>query len=236
MRLVMTVAAISLAATIAQGCKFVSVNKKALKELSNLEIIDIDESNPDRVTKTYDVADFSAIECAGGYEVDYSIGEPYLSISAPSKVMEYLVVSCNDGVLKLSMNNKRVRNTDAVKVTVRSGRLNKVEVAGAVEFDSKEILTDGEFRMEVSGAGEVDIDRIAATDVILEVNGAGEIDIKGLDCNNVDVQVNGAGSIELKGYSKNARIEVNGAGNVDAREFNCPGLKFEKHGLGVIRR
>lgn len=217
-----TIAATIAVAVLASGCKFVSVSPKLSGDLEdNVKTLIAnsrgDKATEDCVTNDYPVGDsISKIIIDGASDMDFSIGAPSLTISAPARIANHLKITEEGNTLTIGTDGTRISNWENVEMTMSLPTLQRIECNGAIDFE----------------AGDLD----CGGDLSIELNGAGDINIDNLTVGNLELVINGAGDIELDGTAASAYIEVNGAGDVDITGLSCDNIKTEKNGIGRIRK
>ena len=104
------------------------------------------------------------------------------------------------------------------------------------KFSAPTGISAPDFKVEVNGAADIDIDGLKTGSATISTNGSADIDIDGLDCSELSMEVNGAGDIVITGRAGKAKAEINGAGDIDASGLDCKDFSAQTHGLGKIKR
>lgn len=233
-KIVCTAVLVVLAST---SCKFVSIkNTKGLEGLKEIAVSE--ESSAVTDTRVYnDISGFNVIISEGAYDISYSNGPERVEVSAPENILSHLVVKASEnGELLLTSDGTKIKNWKNVKVNISSPELKGLDIRGAVDFDSQSIKTEGDFKVTVSGAADVQIDNLEAENIEVVINGAGEMNLNGINCRKVMVEVNGAGDIKLKGDAQKADLTINGAGSVNIKNLNCPDIHTNRNGIGAFSK
>ena len=216
------IAATIAVAALVSGCKFVSVSPKLSGDLENnvKELIANsrgDKAAEDCVTNDYPVGDsISKIVIDGAGDMDFSIGAPSLTISAPVRIANHLKITEEGNSLCIGTDGTRIINWENVDITMSLPSLSCLECNGAIDFEAGNLDCGGDLSIELNGAGDIDIDNLTVGKLRIEINGAGDID--------------------LEGTAASAYIEVNGVGDVDITGLICDDIKTEKNGIGRIRK
>lgn len=257
----------ALAVATFSSCTFMRIDTKALKALLAEEGIDMtEESKPSRKAISGngvearefrgDLDEFHSIVSSIPADIEYSDGEQFVEIHAPSNILPYISTTVHDGTLKLSFKGVRVKNVKEMKVVIRTPRLDSVSINGAGDLDMDGLVRTDDLRIEISGAGDVDIDSIEVSDFTLRVNGAGDfdaedmkcisfdanvsgsgdIDVEHLDAETVKVNISGAGDCTLAGRAKKGDFSVSGAGSVDIRDLQVEDVESSMNGMAKIFR
>jgi len=186
------------------------------------------------MTKNYEVKDFTGIETDIACEIDYEQSStPGLNICAGSITMENLVVEVENGILKISSNDKNHRTKLDIKAS--SSTLTKIDIDGALDFESENGMNPDNFEFIINGAANIDIKALKTSDINFVINGAGDIQLENVSCSTIDGTVNGAADIEISGKADKALIQVNGAGDIDLKDLDCPGKSTSVNGASRKR-
>lgn len=233
---------LALAAFAATSCRFVIINGDKLSDLihddaiaSRTKIVASDNC----ITKDYNVDAFSAIRADIPCDVTYSDGQPFLSISAPDNVLEYVSVENSNGelVLSLPVTSLKFKNMKGISVTVSSPMLNGLTISGAVDFDAPSGIVTDSFNAVVSGAADMEIDGLKCDGLAeIVVNGAGDIDLEKVECGSLKIEIRGAGDCTVEGHAGDADFTVNGVGDMDIVNFSADNLQTRINGVGNVRR
>lgn len=223
------------------SCNFIKVDGKALadafEKTENAEYVKkAVVASKNYVDKEYSVAEFNAVECSGNYDVDYTDGEPFVSISAPDNIIDHLIVKVENGTLKIKTDGTNFRKVNNITATISTKELNELKISGAGDFDAKKGMVTKDFNVSISGAGDLDINDLVAKHVKIKVSGAGDIDIDKLDCKDITVSVSGAGDVTLAGKANSADLKISGAGDIDVTELETENLERSISGVGRIKK
>ncbi|MBO4635302.1 MAG: DUF2807 domain-containing protein [Bacteroidales bacterium] len=221
---------LSLMAVLAlTSCKFVSVSPG---HISADAVVLIGET----VVDTLDFKDFHAITIIGQADVDFVQADEYLVVlTATEGVLEYVDDKVEDGTLILSTKKRTHVRSDKYRYTIHAPELTSVTVNGAADLNVSSYLSDKDLKVEVNGAGDIDMTEVNVPNLGIQINGAGDIVCKALEAGSLEVEVNGAGDAKLSGHVGRADFSVNGAGDIDARHLVCENVTKSKHGVGSIK-
>lgn len=219
------------------ACNFITVDGKSLDELLSSKGKTRFIASKTIIEKTYDVDRFDRIDCAGSFDIDYTAGQHYLSISAPDNVMEYIIVEVKDDCLEVKMDKTlKVINLQKIQLTVHSPKLNGVSISGAGDFKAEDGIRADDLNVKISGAGDFEANGIKAGNLSIRISGAGDVDADNIDCKEVSAWISGAGDIELSGKTKTADIRISGAGDIDIRDLKADNTDTRISGAGKVYR
>lgn len=188
------------------------------------------------ISKSFDLKDFDRIVINGRADGVFTQSDTYeVTLRAQENVFDYVDYRVEGSTLILELKDKReVRSTD-FDVTIQAPALKRIEINGAADFDIPAGLTcDGDFQIEVNGAGDLSFNAIRCNDLSIMANGAADVDLKTIDVQKLKVEVNGAGDVNIDGKAAEADLSVNGAGDIDATGLKVAG-KVSKHAAGLAK-
>lgn len=219
------------------SCNFIRIDGKNLSDLmASSKSKESISASSNYETRTFEVGEFRGIHAAGAFNVKYSRGTQNLKIYAPDNIMEHLTVEVRDGILKIGTDKIRIRNWKEVTVYVSVPELDEAHISGAGDFSAEEVFTSGNIDIKISGAGDIDIDKLTANDASISISGAGDIEIESLECNGISVKISGAGDASLAGKANTADLKISGAGDIDIRGLECPRVNTSVSGAGKVRQ
>jgi len=172
-----------------------------------------------KVSRNYEVGNFSKIEVAGPYEVKVVTGgAPAVSARGGENLLNETEVVVDGDMLKIKpKKHKGVRwnwNNGTAEFTVNVGALRAASIAG-----SGGIVVDrvsGDFDADVAGSGDLRLPAVAGGKVKLAIAGSGDVMAAG-NAEAVDISIAGSGDIDAKGLvSRTADVSIAGSGGVSA--------------------
>ena len=228
MRKILYIAATAL---LCASCFHVNVNYKGGKNA-------IKGEGP-VVSKSFDdLRGFDAIEINGHADIDFTQSDAFeVTVRTQENILDWLDYKVEGNTLVIQAKDKRDIRAEKYDLTIQAPVLKKVVVNGASDFNVKSLGIDGDFDVEVNGAGDLDFNRITCRSLTIEVNGAADLNLTSVDVRDaLTVEVNGAGDVNVTGKAQTASFEVNGAGDIDATGLKVAGeVKQRKAGIASIR-
>lgn len=166
----------------------------------------------EKLTKSYDLRDFSAIEISGAYRLDVDVGADYsVSLTGPEDEMSRAEIAVRDGALTLGSRKHR-GDRDAVFAVVTMPALDRLSVSGVVDADIRGVDA-GSLKINLSGVGEVTVDGRCGH-LFARVSGVGELDARALKCANAEVSLSGMGAASV--FARDAaKAEISGMGEIN---------------------
>ena len=188
------------------------------------------------VTKSFDFKDFDQIVINGHADVDFTQSPTYeVTLRTQENVLDYIDYRVDGTTLILETKNKRTVRAEKYDLKIQAPALKRIEVNGAADFNIPAgMVTEGNFDIQVNGAGDLTFDSLRCNDLSIQVNGAADVDLTGIEVRNLKVEVNGAGDANIAGNAAEASFAVNGAGGIDARNLKVAG-EVSKHTSGIAK-
>ena len=120
-------------------------------------------------------------------------------------------------VLDVRANGNYTRWTPAILVLVQAPTLFGVSVTGAGEFIIEDSVYINDFHLNISGAGDAELNTINAGNVTIDMAGAGDLSLRKLKADRLTVNVTGAGDATFKKakVKGEANFYTYGAGDID---------------------
>ncbi len=185
-------------------------------------------------TEDHSVSSFKNVEVSGAIELYVAQGElKPVKIETDENLLQYIeVIQEGNKIIVQNKEGFNLHPTNKIKVYVTSPVYNDIDVSGASNINGQNKIVNAEnIRMEVSGAGDINMD-ITAPAVTAEVSGAGSVNLKG-ETKTFDLELTGA----AKGHcfellSENTKVDISGAG--EAFVYASVKLKAEVSGAGSV--
>lgn len=211
-------------------------------------------------TKTYKFSSLTGVKAGSVFEItatDDNRGK--VTISAPAKTLEHVIVSESGGVLTLRIENgysfggtrwpSRSKNLKGpVKVTVGLSALRVIDLSGAATLNVKDNYSEKSCDIDISGASKVRLSKLSADRLNIDASGAAELVSTG-NCGfmNIDASgasklfltysidelkadISGASKLNIKGVADKTVMECSGASNFEGDSFQTKTAKVELSG------
>lgn len=216
---------------------------------TNVSIRDIEDCDTTKFeTKTFELANFSGIDCDGSISVTYTQGDKYSVVAKTTpETFANTTYTESDGVL-------RIHQSGVIKaptfVYITSPDFHYINASGGVKFSSGYIHTENDFRIDISGAGFIKCDSIACNSLDADIAGAGKIyglviarNKVSFDCSgavngdinvraaSLDIEGSGAVKMDVGFIGDEAQVECDGACKLNLN-VDCKSLKAENNGAG----
>lgn len=185
-------------------------------------------------TETREVSGFNAVSVSSFGELQIRQGEvESLTIEAPSDYLRYLETSVVNGTLNISTRRGFVgAPVRRVVYTLTVKDLKDLSFSGAGTVKVMGELKSDDLRLNLSGAGSIEIDSLAADSLTVNFSSAGAIVVAG-KVNKQSVTMSGVGSYEAGDLeSGSAEVVLTGAGS--AVVWAKDTLKVTVSGVGSV--
>lgn len=176
------------------------------------------KGNGELQTITRNVGDYDAINVAGFFNVTLVAGnEGELTIEGESNLLEYVETEVDGDRLTIKVKNKQNLKTSwgkDIKIRVPFRDLNQVSLSGSGEIMSTDVLKANNFRVSVSGSGDINL--------VVEAS-------------STESRVTGSGDLVLRGSTRDHETSVTGSGDLEAGRFKADNVDAKVTGSGDIR-
>ncbi len=183
-------------------------------------------------TTNHPIADFSALEVAGAYQIQWSSGKPALTIATDQNLLPFITTSVSGNTLRIDWK-ENLRPTKGITIIVSSNSLTDVLLNGAVSLTASN-LSGRDLKLNSNGASSIIVDGSVSN---LEANLSGatklngtslqtqtaKIALNGASYANVTVtealnaSILGAGVLTYGGNPKSVAKNVGGVGKIQPR-------------------
>ncbi len=162
----------------------------------------------------YEVGAYDSVDIRGFMRVVYS-AEPSTKIrlDIQENIRQYITFSVKNGILIVDSERNIVVPglSDTPTLYIFNPSLRAMYVSGAVTIDNSDTITGESFRLDVSGAGDVDLT---------------------LDVKRFDSDMSGAANLRLSGNAEEADVSISGAGDIDALNLQTKRARIALSGVG----
>jgi hypothetical protein len=156
-------------------------------------------------TITVPLESFSKISIGNSSKVKITQGDSYsISFEGKSDDAQWLKDAVEDDELKL-----KGRNLPKAVITFK--KLEEIEIKGISQLSSTGPISAGDFKIDISGTGDVTLD---------------------LNAKDVEIDISGAGKLKLSGSADKLDLDISGAGDVTADDFKVAECNADISGSG----
>lgn len=168
--------------------------------------------------ETRNLSSFNEVSAHEGVDVYLKKGsKEEVRIEASNIDMEDVLTEVSSGRLKIHLDGNKHRNVD-VTVWVTYKSLRAVSASSAADIESEEqIVASGDFRVDVSSAGDVELS-VKAKDLDVRASSAGDCELE-VDIETLDASSSSAGGIEISGSVTTIDVEVSSSGDFEGYDL-----------------
>lgn len=240
-RVILVIATMLALVTTASGCVRIKTNLSE-DELSVFIPNNALRGNGKLETKTIALPEFTKVRAHRSADVTLVAGDvKQISVTADENVMPYVVITCQAGVLDITIDDavKSVGDITFEVALPMNDKIKDLKVSSAAEISMAEGLTltvahplelsassSGEIKgsfeakelsARASSAAEIG-GRFRATKVEIEASSSADMEVS-LMAEQLAVQASSAASVELEGTVRNAHLQASSAGDIDSEEL-----------------
>lgn len=174
------------------------------------------------VKQTISTTPFTRIDATGNVDIIFTQASNISVVAEGNeKVLERYDIGTHDGTLYMKYKEQRRGNNNVptIRLHVSAAALSSINLLGAGDFKAKKpVILPNDFSVNVTGAGDIELQRLSCRNFTLEVTGAGDLSADHISCDNLAIGVSGAGDIECDTIlcTSDATMQVGGAGDITA--------------------
>lgn len=204
-------------------------------------------SSAQTVTKTYKVADFTAIVADGIPDVECvkdASQAGKIVVTATDIPLEDIKVSNDNGTLKVNSKResnfswfKNIFNDRKVKIVAYYAKyIDTAITKGTGDIKSNEFANpSGNVTLETYGTGDISAKSVIATNAKFTVTGTGDIEISSVKASTISALSSGTGDIEIDNAIKASEVNatVTGTGDIEI-SGSATAANFKATGTGNV--
>lgn len=177
-----------------------------------------DEGSSVLVTETRDVGAFKSVEVSGALQLELTVdptASPAVAVTFDDNLIDRVVTRVSGDTLVLELDGTfNLTGSGDRLITVTMNTLQSLESSGATDVEMSG--TASSYRLEVSGASDVDAVDLTAADVDVDISGASGVK---LSANGVvSGSVSGASNLRVHGDPTSVQVDSSGASNVNIED------------------
>ena len=203
--------------------------------------------------ETRSVSGFTGIDASSVFDITVTKGSTEsLTIEADNDVMQYVRSEVQNGVLRLYIDNNKVKNIKRLKASVVMQNLDKVSLSGACKFTVNDMFAPDKFKANCSGVanmvlnvntGQLNIDTSGASKIRIKANVTGDtyMNVSGtakiqseLNTSKANINSSGASSVELTGSANDFEIYLSGTAKLKAEDFSVKTATIKASGASKV--
>jgi len=173
------------------------------------------------IVEDRDVSGFERISMAGAGRIIIAQGDhESLSIETDDNLLEYIETEVKGNTLEIDFSKDFMLSSGAREsLRPSDGFIFRISVIDLVGIS-------------VSGAGDIQIEKLKTDQMMINFSGAGDIKIDDLNASQLDVNLSGAGDIDLAGKVNSQTITLSGLGRYGAFDLESQNASVTISGAG----
>lgn len=171
------------------------------------------------VSRVFETGCFDRIDCSTVGTVYFTQADHYsCRIEGSESIINKYEVVPSKKTLEIRSKKGERHFKRSAKIYITAPTLRGIDFTGVGNLNIEEPMICGDFDLEVSGVGNVDIRHLTAKKVKMEVSGIGNVEAD-LNCTSVVVDVSGVGDVTLTGKTKKGNIMRTGIGKLNTKKL-----------------
>jgi len=153
---------------------------------------------------------FESIKAGGVSDIKLSKGdENIVIVEAPENIQDKIIIKVSNNKLIISYKNIKLKNNEQLTFYITAPKITDIDLSGAADFESLDVISTDNFSVKASGAADVDL----------------SVDVKQLKAN-----VSGAADVTLSGKTTIEDVDVSGAADYKAKDLVADTVKIVASG------
>ncbi len=188
------------------------------------------EGSGNVITESREVSDFNEIVLGGTGRVVVDVtGTESLTIEAEDNIMPFLETRVSNGRLRLE-TNRSISPTVEIVYTITAETLDGLVISGSGVVEA-EAVDSTDFRVDISGSGDVVVEGTLSGLLSVSISGSGEFDGESLTAPEGQVDVSGSGNAVVN-ITDDLDVSVSGSGEV--QYLGEPNVESSVSGSGTV--
>lgn len=169
------------------------------------------------VTETREVADFEAIAIGSALTVRLEVkpgAKTEVVVNYDDNLIDRVITEVSGGILTIDVDGSMSTFGGGRYVSVVVDSLESLEISGASNLDGVGEIDS--YRLLASGAADVDLRDVIASDISIEISGSSDVSIHA--SNSVAGEVSGASDVTIYGDPSNVRVDTGGTSDLELKD------------------
>jgi len=179
------------------------------------------DSGASNVGSERNVPAFNGIETSSGVDVEFSQSpKQSVVVKVEPEKQQYVITEVENGVLKIFVRNKGVRNLNfnSLKVIVSGPKLSKLITKSGSTFKAVTPINETNLAASCSSGSQVSGDFKISTNTALELSSGVSVKIN-LETKSLALEANSGSSLKLSGKADSGAISASSGSSVSAGDF-----------------
>jgi len=183
------------------------------------------------------VSEFTGVNLATMGNLQIQLGDQEgLRIEAEDNLMPYLETTVFNRELEIgSRDGVWLRPTRPVNFYLTVKSLDSVALTGSGNIVAPDLKAD-QFRVRLSGSGDMKLGNLYATDIEMRLTGSGNLRVAGATAKDQQITLSGSGDVELGNWNaETVEVRLNGSGGLAASSGAVKEQRVTLSGSGEYR-
>ena len=183
----------------------------------------------------YPARDFQAVALSGAGTVTITAGDFAVSASAEDNVLPTLRVERHGETLMLGREVDMIdgiRPTVPIEFRIAMPTLDRVAVSGSGTVAVRSLASETALRLEIVGAGVIDMADVAAPSLTIDIAGAGSVKAVDVRAQTLHCAISGSGRMTLAGSADSLTAALSGASLLRASQLRASRVDVNVNGAG----
>lgn len=177
--------------------------------------------------------EFHAVHVGGSCGLRLSEGDFKVEVACDENLLPFVEARVVGGELRLGLKpNAIVLKRTELEFDVSLPRLSALRVSGSAQVEVGSFSGE-DFRLELSGSGELRSDELAFRDFSINSSGSCRIELS-LRARQLELKSSGSGDLSLGGSAQDARLSVSGSASIKGRDLYLEAASVESSGSSGI--
>jgi len=188
-------------------------------------------------TKTLQLSNFNQLDISASLHANVTVkeGEAFsVSLSGYENIVNEIKSEIKDSTLRVFTEDDLdlgLKNNTELVITMPA--LRNLSLSGAPDIDVHGYIHASDFNIDLSGAGNINIDSFSVNNFTADLSGAAKLKISGAAATNGNIDISGAGAVNAFGlHCDSATVDISGAGKCDIYAVKL--LQANISGIGKI--
>lgn len=175
----------------------------------------------DQVTVKRKLGNFDQIKASSAVSIKLVDGNynGEITITATAETLENLNTTVTNNTLEINRGSKgkfgfRSKNSGSVEITIPHRKLRSLKLSGASNLTAKHTLKVEEFKVDLSGASNANLNLLA---------------------NRIEIDLSGASKVDLSGNVQNLNLDLSGASNFNGMNLKASEINFDASGASTLK-
>ncbi len=189
------------------------------------------------VETSHRLSAFHTIDISNAFDVNLvKSDKEKITIRTDEAFLPYIVVEEKRGRLHIYISEEayivKKNKTNNTLITLQYNDLKSIDISGAVNLRSEDILEGNRLTIDCSGASDIQL-AIACKDFTADISGASEVDLA-LDTQDSNMEISGASDVRVEGNASYAQWDLSGASEVHAFKYLSKHTKADVSGASHL--